>query len=472
MFHSIVTLFLVSCAFNKLEKPKFNLNKEQADILRDVKILYQNHFQTEAMEYLLQATEKKFYFNPEIRIKLAESFFVNQKKEMAFTELNKLKKLNPNHLDIYEAEADLYIQDKNFSKSIQAYSNYISHDNTNLRIYYKRALAFYHSSRFAEALPDLKLLHDINPFNRDVVMLYAIVLNKQKSSNSYKLIDQFLKQYPQDSQILELKGDLLVKDNRELEAKPYYLQAVAIQPQNINVGTKLGRTHLNLKEIDNAKKQLLRVLEIDKNFEPAQYFYVKAYLNEGDFAQAGSTLEKYYKKNPKRWVVLGLAKLYQSLDDHQKAEELLVEHLKNHDDLELSLILAKGYMAQEKFNKVLDLLERYKGKSNNKKLYFYLTAAYRGVGRKQNANEASDFIKKLGTQKITNQDVETPRLDSFSSVIVEKGDTLQTISSKLFGTTKRWELIYDLNRDQLKTPHDLTLGMKLKIPDIENIRNQ
>lgn len=47
---------------------------------------------------------------------------------------------------------------------------------------------------------------------------------------------------------------------------------------------------------------------------------------------------------------------------------------------------------------------------------------------------------------------------------VQTGDTLSKISTKVYGTAARWKTIYEANRDQLKTPHDLKLGQILKIP--------
>lgn len=48
---------------------------------------------------------------------------------------------------------------------------------------------------------------------------------------------------------------------------------------------------------------------------------------------------------------------------------------------------------------------------------------------------------------------------------VTKGETLQTISQKYYGTTKNWRRIYDANRKLLsKGPDEIVVGMKLKIP--------
>ena len=49
--------------------------------------------------------------------------------------------------------------------------------------------------------------------------------------------------------------------------------------------------------------------------------------------------------------------------------------------------------------------------------------------------------------------------------VVRKGDTLQKISKKFYGTTKKWRRIYKANRKTLsKGPDKLQPGMKLVIP--------
>ena len=52
---------------------------------------------------------------------------------------------------------------------------------------------------------------------------------------------------------------------------------------------------------------------------------------------------------------------------------------------------------------------------------------------------------------------------NFDTYTVQKGDTLQKISQKFFGTTKRWMKIYDANKATLKGPNKIYVGQVLKI---------
>jgi len=53
---------------------------------------------------------------------------------------------------------------------------------------------------------------------------------------------------------------------------------------------------------------------------------------------------------------------------------------------------------------------------------------------------------------------------AFEKYTVQKGDTLQKISQKYFGTTRRWMKIYEANKDTLKAPDKIYVGQVLNIP--------
>lgn len=67
----------------------------------------------------------------------------------------------------------------------------------------------------------------------------------------------------------------------------------------------------------------------------------------------------------------------------------------------------------------------------------------------------------------TNFEAEGPAAaasEELTNYKVQKGDTLQKISMKLFGTTKKWKKLFDMNKDVLKSPDKLRPGMVIKVP--------
>ncbi|MFA6216085.1 MAG: LysM peptidoglycan-binding domain-containing protein [Candidatus Omnitrophota bacterium] len=53
---------------------------------------------------------------------------------------------------------------------------------------------------------------------------------------------------------------------------------------------------------------------------------------------------------------------------------------------------------------------------------------------------------------------------SYVKYTVKKGDTLQKISNKFFGTTKKWMKIFEANKGVLKTPNSIYPGKTIVIP--------
>lgn len=63
-----------------------------------------------------------------------------------------------------------------------------------------------------------------------------------------------------------------------------------------------------------------------------------------------------------------------------------------------------------------------------------------------------------------NPEITEPSAVSFEKYTVQKGDTLQKISKKFYGTTKKWNKIYEANKDTLKAPDKIRAGQVLNIP--------
>jgi nucleoid-associated protein YgaU len=55
---------------------------------------------------------------------------------------------------------------------------------------------------------------------------------------------------------------------------------------------------------------------------------------------------------------------------------------------------------------------------------------------------------------------------------VQQGDSLYGISTKVFGTPRHYERIYEANRDRIKDPNTLQVGINLKMPEVQKTAAQ
>lgn len=67
------------------------------------------------------------------------------------------------------------------------------------------------------------------------------------------------------------------------------------------------------------------------------------------------------------------------------------------------------------------------------------------------------------SETLETAEAETPR-GKIEKYTVRKGDTLQKISQKFYGTTKKWNKIYLANQDKLKGPDKIYPGQVIDIP--------
>jgi nucleoid-associated protein YgaU len=57
-------------------------------------------------------------------------------------------------------------------------------------------------------------------------------------------------------------------------------------------------------------------------------------------------------------------------------------------------------------------------------------------------------------------------VDDGRTYVVKAGETLGTISQKVYGTTKHWKQLHEANRDVIPDPARMRAGTKIKLPRI------
>jgi len=100
-------------------------------------------------------------------------------------------------------------------------------------------------------------------------------------------------------------------------------------------------------------------------------------------------------------------------------------------------------------------------------------------GRSKSSKKSTPSVKETPLYELgEEEDIESISLDQEDvmtddesmaepkNYVVQKNDTLQKISQKFYGTTRKWMKIYEYNKDVLKSPDKVYPGMKLKIPNL------
>lgn len=95
------------------------------------------------------------------------------------------------------------------------------------------------------------------------------------------------------------------------------------------------------------------------------------------------------------------------------------------------------------------------------------TSSEKGVLEKEiyqeEANQEVSPEEKVSEEKVTPQQLGSPQYTTYT---IQKNDTLQKISKKFYGTTKKWKKIYQENKDVIKDPDKIYPGLVIKIPSL------
>ena len=67
-------------------------------------------------------------------------------------------------------------------------------------------------------------------------------------------------------------------------------------------------------------------------------------------------------------------------------------------------------------------------------------------------------------QTATARSAETSDQKGWRTVTITTGETLSSLARRFLGDAKRWQVIYDANRDYLTDPDQLTVGLRLRVP--------
>ena len=81
--------------------------------------------------------------------------------------------------------------------------------------------------------------------------------------------------------------------------------------------------------------------------------------------------------------------------------------------------------------------------------------------------ESTALGTSVGAMPVTPRQPGPMKMETY---IVKSGDSLYAISRKFYGDSSRIDLIYEANRDVMRSKNNLSVGQKLRIPPIPTNR--
>ncbi len=210
------------------------------------------------------------------------------------------------------------------------------------------------------------------------------------------------------------------------------------------------------------------------------------FVNEGRYEQAINSFEKVIEKNPnaiESHLQLGTLKkqenrpfeavyhLQQYLRRANLKNTRIIEDLiKGAQQDYLRTIPGRPFDTYKLSDTVEKKYDSIRHENDNLKRQLAISEArikelesYAARPTRQPPTQSVAVVKKK-KPVVVEQPKPTPEPDPVKNYTVQSGDTLGKISRKFYGTSARWQEIFNYNQDVLSDPAKLKPGMEIKIP--------
>lgn len=199
------------------------------------------------------------------------------------------------------------------------------------------------------------------------------------------------------SKIVE-EGNILYRQNKTLEAREKFLEALEMEPENPAVLSNIGSTYLIEGNFFDAKKYLYESLGKDSGFMQAHYNLGNLFFNEGNYFESAKhykMIEDHGLRSPE--IYLNLATSYAQIGENENAQIYFEKYLSfKESDADALSNLGVVLSRQGKFEKAIDAYKKASSlKPDNWDTYYNLGILFARKNDFENAVIEFEKLHKL-----------------------------------------------------------------------------
>jgi tetratricopeptide (TPR) repeat protein len=167
-------------------------------------------------------------------------------------------------------KGDALYKEKKYDEALEEYQRILAENQDLYQVYNKIGLCYYRLNDTENAIEAFKLMLEKEPQSQDTLInLSAIYFEKGDLEEGMKYFKQLDEKSLEDPSIFYNIGILLFK-NRQIDMAIDYLQkCLAVDPTYVNGYYQLALVNLNKGDLDEAKKNLKKVIELAPESEKA-----------------------------------------------------------------------------------------------------------------------------------------------------------------------------------------------------------
>ncbi|MFX0044057.1 MAG: tetratricopeptide repeat protein [Candidatus Hodarchaeota archaeon] len=199
-------------------------------------------------------------------------------------------------MDIFQSKNSGFLKDQ-YEEKIQEIDREIQLNPRNLDLFYSKIKLLMYFNQYKEVLKLLdKILEEFPEIEKDAKMKKASVHKQMGNIDAgLEIIDELIKKYPKDHDILNFKAYWYQYLNKKKAALEIVQQLIELEPNNGTYYDTFGEILMYFEEYENAIKKFEKTLEIDSS----EWFIYQTYIKLGichkelkNFEVAFENLEK------------------------------------------------------------------------------------------------------------------------------------------------------------------------------------
>lgn len=167
-------------------------------------------------------------------------------------------------------KGDALYQQKKYDEALEEYQRVLAENQDLYQVYDKIGLCYYRQNDLENAIKSFNLMLEKEPQSQDTLTnLSAIYFEKGDLEQGMKYFKQLDEKSLKDPSIFYNIGILLFKNRKIDMAIDYLEKCIAVDPMYVNGYYQLALTYLNKGDLEEAKKNLKKVIELAPESETA-----------------------------------------------------------------------------------------------------------------------------------------------------------------------------------------------------------
>ena len=377
--------------------------------------------------------------NPEdfsARFLLGKSYLETGDVVQADKEISRAYQLNSSNEEFVITYAQLLLLQRKFKRVHEILDKKFSDpEKENQRLIYI-AYAYLGENQLADAKQIFSGMENQNQNIQVLNGLVKIAILEKEMDLAEQLLDSSLKIEPENVDTLKVKAIIEIINKKYDQALIIYNKLIQMQENNLSLYLKRAEIKIQLNDYQNAEKDVQKVLDKVKNYPQANYMLAQLKLHEGEYKDAEMAAQNVLNILPRHFnsmLILGVSNFAQG--NYNQADKYLTQYLSaNPDNLKIQNMLANVYLAQNKAEQALLILENIDEEKRNHTAEILMTmgSAYLLNGEHQKGIDALNKAKEMAPnnelikKRLIDAQLKTGDIDSAISNLEKIADSEKT----------------------------------------------